>query len=100
MLTTKWIFLEKNVVDGIGKSSSYPKARNVVRGFEQVQGMGYEETFATVVKYTSIRTVCAFFFAEGVSKLHQMDAKTAFLNCEIDDEIFIEIPEGVEIETS
>ena len=99
VLTTKWIFLEKKVVDGKGKSTSYPKARNVVRGFEQVQGVDYEETFAPVVKYTSIRTVCAYVAEEDL-ELHQMDAKTAFLNGEIDEEIFIEIPEGVEIETS
>ena len=99
VLTTKWVFVEKQEVDKNGKSTPFPKGRSVVRGFEQVQGVDYGETFAPVVKYTSVRVMCADV-AEDDLEFHQMDAKTAFLNGKIEEEIFVEIPEGVEIEES
>ena len=95
VLSTKWVFVEKQKVEN-RISTPYPKGRNVVRGCEQVQGVDYGETFAPVVKYSSVRALCAMV-AEKDLELEQMDAKTAFLNGEIDEDIFIEIPEGVEI---
>jgi len=97
ILTTKWVFVEKKKVDSTGVSIPFPKGRNVVRGFEQVQGVDYNETFAPVVKYTSVRALCANVAEEDL-EFDQMDAKTAFLNGKIDEDLFIEIPEGVEID--
>ena len=99
VLKTKWVFVEKQHTDEDGTSTPFPKGRNVVKGFEQVQGVDYNETFAPVVKYTSVRVLCAEVAEEDL-ELHQMDAKTAFLNGIIDEEVFIEIPEGVQIEKS
>ena len=96
VLTTRWVFVEKQKIDENGNISLFPKARNVVRGFEQVQGVDYLETFAPVVKYTSVRTLCSIV-AEQDLEMHLMDANTAFLNGIIEEDIFIEIPEGVEI---
>jgi hypothetical protein len=52
-----------------------------------------DETFALVAKYTSIRSIIAIASAMGW-KLHQMDAKTAFLNGVIEEEMYIEQPQG------
>lgn len=59
--------------------------------------MDYGEKFDPVVKYTLGRVLCVSF-AELDLELDQMDAKTAFLNRDIDEKIYIEIPEEVEID--
>jgi hypothetical protein len=65
----------------------------VARGFSQVEGIDYEDTFAPVAQYTSIRTIIALAASMGW-KLHQMDVKTIFLNGDIEEEVYIEKPEG------
>ena len=64
----------------------------MVRGFEQVHGLDYEETFAPVVKFDTIRTLLALAIQNGLL-LHQMDVVTAFLNGIIDQEIYMEQPD-------
>jgi hypothetical protein len=89
VVTSKWIYKIKYEVDG---SVEKYNARFVARGFSQVEGIDYEETFATVARYTSIRTIISL--AASMSwRLHQMDVKTAFLNDEIEEEVYIEQPE-------
>jgi hypothetical protein len=73
-VTSKWIYKIKHAVDG---SIEKYKARFVARGFSQVGGIDYEETFALVSRYTSIRTIIALDTSIGW-KLHQMDVKTTF----------------------
>jgi hypothetical protein len=90
VVTSKWIYKIKHAADG---SVEKYKARFVARGFSQVEGIDYEETFAPVAQYTSIRTIIALAASMGW-KLHQMDVKTAFLNGEIDEEVYIKQPEG------
>jgi hypothetical protein len=65
--------------------------RFVARGFSQVEGVDYDETFSPVARYTSISTIIALAASMGW-KLHQMDVKTSFLNGEIDEEVYIEKP--------
>jgi hypothetical protein len=65
----------------------------VARGFSQVEGIDYEETFSLVAQYTSIRTIIALAASMGW-RLHQMDVTTAFLNGEIEEEVYIEQPDG------
>jgi hypothetical protein len=79
VVTSKWIYKIKHAVDGSVKKY---KARFVARGFFQVEGIDYEETFAHVSRYTSICTIIALVASMGW-KLHQMDVKKAFLNGEI-----------------
>jgi hypothetical protein len=69
------------------------KARFVARGFSQKEGIDYDEIFALVARYTSIIIIISLdsFFDW---KLHQMDVKTAFLNGEVEQEVYIEQPEG------
>ena len=61
-----------------------------------MEGIDYEETFAPVARYTSIRTIIALAASMGW-KLHQMDVKTTFLNGEIEEEICIEKLDGFSI---
>ena len=56
VVTSKWIYKIKHAADG---SIEKYKARFVVRGFSQKQGTNYEETFAPVARYTSIRAIMA-----------------------------------------
>ena len=67
------------------------KARFVARGFSQKEGIYYDETFAPVAHFTSIRTIIALASAMGW-KLYQMDVKSTFLNGEIEEEVYIEQP--------
>ena len=76
IVTSKWIYKIKHDVDG--RIEKY-KERFVARGFSQKEGIDYEETFALVARYTSIRLVLALA-AVMKWKIHQMDVKTAFLN--------------------
>ena len=69
----------------------------MARGFSQKEGIDYEETFAHVVRYTSIRTIMALA-AKIEWKLHQMEVKTTFLNGVIQEEVYIEQPQGFEVE--
>ena len=65
------------------------KARFVARGFSQIEGINYEETFAPVARYSSIWTIVALSAQMGWH-IHQMDVKTAFLNRVIEEEVYIE----------
>jgi hypothetical protein len=67
----------------------------VARGFSQKEGIDYEETFSPVARYTSIRTVLAIATVKKW-KIHQMDVKIAFLNGEIEEEVYVEQPQGFE----
>jgi hypothetical protein len=94
VVSSKWIFKIKHVVDG---SIDKYKARFISRGFSQKEGIDYKETFAPVSRYTSIRTIIALA-AKMKWKLHQMDVKTTFLNGVIEEEVYIEQPQGFEVE--
>ena len=86
VVSSKWIFKTKHSIDG---SIEKYKAIFVAQGFSQKEGIDYEETFARVDRYTSIRIVLAL--ASNMKwKLHQMDVKTTFLNGLIEEEVYIE----------
>ena len=93
MVTSRWLYKVKHAADG---SIEKFKARLVARGFFQVEGVDYEETFAPVARYTSIRSIISIA-AEMGWKIHQMDVKTAFLNGFIQEEVYIEQPQGFEV---
>ena len=64
------------------------KACLVAQGYLQRLGIDYEETFSPVVCFESVCSMMALD-VHGNMKLHQMDAKTAFLNGELREEVFI-----------
>ena len=86
----KWILKIKRKADG---SINRYKARLVAKGYTQMEGIDFEETFSPVVKFVSIRVILAFV-AHYDLELHQMDVKTAFLNGDLDEEIYMVQPEG------
>ncbi|KAG6998837.1 Retrovirus-related Pol polyprotein from transposon TNT [Fusarium oxysporum f. sp. conglutinans] len=65
----------------------------MVRGFEQQEGIDYNETFASVVKPMTYKAIFAIAAALDL-ELEQMDVKTAFLYGKIDEEIYVEQPVG------
>jgi reverse transcriptase-like protein len=71
------------------------KARWVVRGFTQIEGIDYFETFASVVKPMSYKALFAIAAAYDL-EIEQMDVTTAFLYGDIDTEVYVEQPHGYE----
>jgi len=69
------------------------KARLVTKGFTQKECNDLIETFSSVSSKDSFRTIMALV-AHFDLKLHQMDVKTAFLNCDIDETIYMVQPEN------
>ena len=66
------------------------------RGFSQIEGVDYDETFAPVAWYTSIRSLISIA-AEMGWQIHQMDVKTTFMNEVIKEEVYVEQPYGFEV---
>jgi len=88
----KWIFKTKR--DSKGNVERY-KARLVAKGFTQKEGIDFKETFSPVSTKDSFRTIMALV-AHFDLELHQMDVKTAFLNGDIDEIIYMVQPENFE----
>ena len=89
-ISSKWVFKVKETVEGLVERY---KARLVAKGFLQKYVVDFEETFAPVAKFTSIRIILSLA-AQYQLVLHQMDVKTAFLNGILDEEIYMKQPEG------
>lgn len=93
ILTTKWVFKIKRKLDG---ATERYKARLVVRGFEQVAGLDFHETYAPVARYESIRILIALAAHYEMTYI-QFDVKTAFLYGILAEEVYIQIPEGLDL---
>jgi hypothetical protein len=91
----RWLFKIKHSIDG--SIEKYKARFFACVFFSQKEGVDYEETFAPVARYTSIRTIIALA-AKMKWKLYQMDVKIAFLNGVIEEEVYIEQPQGFEVE--
>ena len=89
VLSGKWVYKIKKKAD---KSILY-KARWVVRGFEQILGVNYDQTFASVVKSMSFKVLFAIMAYYDLD-CEQMDVITAFLNALLREIIYVEQPKG------
>ena len=90
IIGTKWVFRNKMDENGI---VSRNKARLVAQGYNQQEGIDYDETFAPVARLESIRILLAYACAHNF-KLFQMDVKSAFLNGVINEEVYVAQPPG------
>ncbi|KAL1223769.1 Retrovirus-related Pol polyprotein from transposon RE2 [Cardamine amara subsp. amara] len=90
IISVKWIYRLKTNANG---DPIKHKARLVARGFTQEYGVDYLETFAPVSRHDTIRTILTVA-AQERWKLYQMDVKSAFLNGELQEEIYVSQPPG------
>ncbi|MCO5609702.1 hypothetical protein L7F22_063934 [Adiantum nelumboides] len=93
VVSTKWIFKTKYKADG---SLDKHKARLVARGFSQRPGVDFDETYAPTARMTTIRTVLCLAAHFGWT-VFQMDVKSAFLNGEMEKEVYVSQPPGFQV---
>ena len=91
-ITCKWVYKTKFNADG---SVARFKARLVARGFSQIEGLDYEETFAPTAKFATIRLLLSLACSLGWPA-EQADIDTAFLNADLEEDIYMLQPEGYE----
>jgi hypothetical protein len=90
LIGTKWVFRNKLNEDG---QVTRNKARLVCKGYAQVEGIDFEETFSPMARMEAIRMFLAYACSKRI-KVYQMDIKSTFLNGELEEEVYIEQPEG------
>ena len=93
-ITSKPVFQIKH--DHNGKVERY-KLRIVARGFTQHEGVDYQEVFAPVANLESVRIIVSLA-AKYDLELDQMDVSTAYLNGELEEELYMSPPDGVPIQ--
>jgi hypothetical protein len=89
---TKWVFHNKQDEHGVVTRN---KARLIAKGYSQVKGLDFDETYAPIARLESIHILVAYATYHGF-KLYQMDMKSAFLNGPIKEEVYVEQPPGFE----
>lgn len=88
-MRNRWIYRLKSEVDG---SECY-KVRLVVKGYAQIAGIDFSEIFSPVAKHSSIRIVLSLVACMDL-EFEQLDIKPAFLHGDLDEDIYMEQPEG------
>lgn len=92
VLKSKWVFRIKTNQDG---SIEKHKARLVARGDQQIEGIHYDEVFAPVARLETIRTLLASSVARKMH-VHQLDVVTAYVQGDLNDDVYMEQPEMFE----
>ena len=93
LVDSRWVFVKKFNPDG---SIRRFKARFVAKGYSQVYGENYFDTYAPVIGMISLRMVLALATARGWDVM-QLDVETAFLNSPVEEEIYVKPPEGLDL---
>ena len=92
-ISGKWVFKAKTDENG---SVVRKKARYVARGFTQIAGVDYDETYSPVISHTSLRLMLSVAASANL-EIYQMDVDTAFLYGTVDEELYMEQPSGFEV---
>jgi hypothetical protein len=90
VIGSKWVF--KNKMNEKGQVVRN-KARLVCKGYAQVEGQDFDETFAPVARLEAIKIFLAYSLHKKF-KVYQMDVKSTFLNGDLEEEVYMEKPEG------
>jgi hypothetical protein len=88
VIGTKWVF--RNKLNEYGHVTRN-KARLVCKGYAQVEGINFEETFGLVARMEKIRLLLAYACSKNI-KMYEMEVKSTFLNGELEEEVYIEQP--------
>jgi hypothetical protein len=90
VIDTKWVFRNKLNEDG---HVTRNKVSLVCKGYAHIEGIDFEETFVLVSRMEEICFLLAYACSKNV-KVYQIDVKSYFLNGELEEEVYIEQPEG------
>ncbi|KAG8486725.1 hypothetical protein CXB51_020277 [Gossypium anomalum] len=93
VIGVKWVYKAKQNADG---SLNKLKARLVVKGFSQKYGLDYFETYTPVARLDTIRLIVAYA-AHMHWNVYKLDVKSAFLNGILEEEIYVEQPQGFQV---
>nr|GEX64102.1 retrotransposon protein, putative, Ty1-copia subclass [Tanacetum cinerariifolium] len=94
VISYKWLFKVQDGMPGV-ESNGY-KSRYVVCGFDQREGIDFNDVFSLVVRHTSIRVLLSIVALQDL-ELEQLDVKTTFLHGHLEEEIYVEKPEGFKV---
>ncbi|KAI3493588.1 hypothetical protein L1887_40790 [Cichorium endivia] len=92
VIGTKWVF--RNKLDDMG-TVVRNKARLVAKGYSQTEGLDYDETYAPVARLEAIRIFLAYAAHKNII-VHQMDVKSAFLQGDLQETVYLQQPPGFE----
>jgi hypothetical protein len=88
----RWLFKVKRKANGL---INRLKARWVAKGYSQLLGIDFDETFSPIIRLENLRLLLAIATNLGL-EIHQMDVDNVFLNTELTEEIYVEQPKGFE----
>jgi hypothetical protein len=93
VIGTKWVYMNKlNEYGHVTRN----KSRLACKGYAQVEGIDFEETFSPVARREEIRSILSYACSKNI-KVYQMDTKSSFLNGEVEEKLYIKQPEGFQL---